>query len=207
MQRKDIKTGTVYAFASGSYSGYKPTLVLDTDHMWERKYLREGPSITLRPNAKTPGRIRGYDSIEWGFLAVKGDAWYVGDDIPSESLADQLREWLSMVDDPHTVTPESVAALRKTLPKGFELGPVNNRHLIGEWSAVIADAERADAEAKDARAADEAERNRLVAVHEACGAVWRERFGNDHTYNYDVYRDSVSMPVAALAALLGVDPK
>lgn len=205
MKKTELKTGTVYAFTRGSYGGYSPTLVLDTDRMWERRYQSEGPSITLRPNAKTPGRTRGYDSIDWGFLAVKGKSWYVGDETGSEAVADQLREWLATVDDPHTLTSESIAALRKKLPTGFELGPINNRNLIGEWSAVIADAERADAEAKAARAADEAERHRLVKLHEDCEAVWRARFGDDHTYTYDVYRDQVSMPLAALAALLNIE--
>jgi hypothetical protein len=203
MKSADIETGTVYAYRRGAHGGYTPTLVLDTSQMWERHYRREGHAFTPRPG-KRPGKLGGYSSTAWGFLAVKAAAWYVGED--DATGPEQLTEWLAMVDDPHHLTPESVEALRKSLPKGLEMTYIDNRHLIGEWSAVIEDAEAEDAAARDQRDREAAERRRLAAVYERTLAAWRERFGPQSGFVWDSYTtDSFNarVPLDMLAELLG----
>lgn len=202
MKSADIETGTVYAYRRSAHGGYTPTLVLDTSQMWERHYRREGNAFTPRPG-KRPGKLGGYSAKAWGFLAVKAPAWYIGDD--SSAGPEQLTKWLASVDDPHHLTPESVEALRKSLPKGLEMTYIDNRHLLGEWSAVIEDAEADDAAAR--AAADDArrERERRDQLAAKCAAAFRERVpGRSYTYDYS-YSGTVTMDVHTLAALLDIE--
>lgn len=200
MKSADIETGTVYAYRRSIHNGYTPTLVLDTSQMWERHYRREGPAFTPRPG-KRPGKIGGYSAKAWGFLAVKASAWYIGED--DTDGPERLTAWLAMVDDPHHLTPESVEALRKSLPKGLEMTYVDNRHLIGEWSAVIEDAEAEDAAHRAALRAADDERQARDQLNARCAAVFRERVPA-RSYMYDSYANTVTMDVHTFAALIAV---
>lgn len=209
MQRKDIKIGTLLAM--GKAPRVAPALVLDTATLWKRTTGArtmddQRRRITWEPVEHTrvgsKGGRYGYSAERWGLLAAVGAEHYNRD--RHEAAAETVLTWLALLDDPHTLTPDTVAALASGTPEGVEVTVIDPRDLIGEWEPTLAAIARHE-RIERARAAEaERERKRLEAVGARVAAVWRERFGEGVPFNYNVYDDTARIPIDRLAALIGL---
>jgi hypothetical protein len=209
MQRKDIRTGVLYAKGQGHRLA--PAFVLDTATLWKRTtggrtMDDQRRRITWEPVTDTRAGRRGgrygYSAERWGLLAAIGAEHYNRD--RHEEAAETVRTWLANVADPHTLTPDTVAALATGAPEGIEITIIESRDLIGEWDSTLAGIARAERIEREWAAEAERERKRLEAVGARVAAVWRERFGEEVPFNYNVYDDTARIPIDRLAALIGL---
>jgi hypothetical protein len=211
MQRKEIKTGELLAYRAGASGGYRAAIVLDTSTLWEHSVHRFNNTHTWkRTEATRPGRRGGgsYDSQWWGLLAFVAESTYDTD--KRDHSADEMALWFSCLDDPHTLTPETVAALAKETPGGARLTVIEPRQLHGRWRPVVAAYDRREAAEAAEREHQRAERERLRGVYDQALTAWQARFGADSGFTYDSYSDGAParVPLEQLAELLGVtDPK
>ena len=207
MQRKDIKTGTLLAKGNADGDYFAPVFVLDTSTLWKRTTSYGAKGATWEPTSVTrAGRhSHGYvrtTTARWGLLAVVGASTSI--DGRHMEHAETVRRWLAGVEDPHTLTPDTVAALAVSTPKGVEVTIIEPRDLIGEWDRALADAERRDRRERERIAEIQRERERLEAVAARVNKVWCERVGEEVPFSYNVYDDIARLPIDRLAALLGV---
>lgn len=206
MQRKDIKTGELLAHREDERVPLKSALVLDISTLWKQTGGRGG--CTWEPTEATrPGRRGGYaghGATYWGWLAVVAESSY--DRAERDRRAEALIQWLTMVNDPQGLTPESVAALAKSVPEDTRLRVIDGRHLRGKWLPTIRAQDRREDAAAAERDRENAERERLTAVYERTRIAWRERFGPESDFAFDPYTHSsfnARVPLERLAELLG----
>lgn len=210
MKKAELTTGTLLAYRHRPIDPPAAALVLDATTLWEKANQRRGSGYTWSRSDNTrsgrPGRrggYAGYGSTYWGYLAVIAHSTYDAD--VRDQRAEALLQWLAMLDDPHHLTSESVAAMAKSTPEDTRMDVIDARHLAGPWEPIASKYDRDKAAEKAERDRETAERYRLAAVHERARAAWRERFpGSDivwDSYTSDTYNARV--PLDRLAELLG----
>lgn len=209
MKKADIKTGELLAYRKDQSGPLMAALVLDTSTLWEQESTRQGRKWT-RTKATRPGTrggYAGYGYANWGLLTAVADTSY--DREERDQRAEALTTWLAMVDDPQDLTPESVAALAKSMPEGTRLRTIDGRTLRGIWGPTVRAQDRRE-DAEDAeRDREHAERERLTAVYDRALIAWRERFP-ESGFGFDAYSHgalNARVPLEDLAVLLGVEPK
>lgn len=203
MKRNELATGVLLAYRVGS-GPYTPAYVIDTATLWQRTSGPRRDAKWSRHDGNRPGRSASWDSSgTWGYLTAMGKEAYNAS--ARAASADALTAWLAAVEDPHHLTPDTVADLASAMPDGLRLELIDNRYLIGDWVPIIGAVDRREAYEAAARERENADRGRRVELHERCVAAWADRFGDAHEYTYDPYRNTVRLPIGALAALLDID--
>lgn len=210
MQRKHIKRGELLAYRDGTYGPYAAAIVLDTSTLWSKITKRDTPTMWKPTTERRPGSSAiGYTNAQvtyWGYLTARAVATHDANE--RAARAEALTHWLAMIEDPHTLTPDTVAAMHDSMPDGLQIRLIDARHLAGPWEATVSAYDHAEAAQAEERKREAAERIRCQAIYERTLAAWRERFGANSAFVYDHYTTSsfnAHVPLEQLAALLGVD--
>lgn len=198
MLQKDITVGRLLAFHKPREPHYYPVAVIDVSTLWREEVIA-GERI-YEPVAGWRCHPRPSDGhYLTGYLTVVPQDPEQAD---GNQIAEDIREWLSTL--PVRLTEDVVNALARDMPPTLRISLESPRYFIDTWKAHRA---AVDAGTFEAEVLRKRRQRQLAEPSTFVQYIWRIGFRHALDLSEAVVEDadSVTLPTAVLARLLGFD--
>lgn len=200
LKKKDIVVGRLLAFHNPQEPHYYPVAVLDVSTLWGEEKVIAGERM-YEPVAGSrchPGARDGHYLT--GYLTVVPQDREQAD---GTQIAEDIRAWLPTL--PVRLTEDVVNAMAREMPPTLQISLESPRYFIDTWKAHRA---AVDAGTFEAEVQRKRRRRQLPEPSTFVHYIWRigfRRHALDLTEVVVEDADSVTLPTAVLARLLGFD--